>query len=366
MRILQVHPTLTTIDGGVERHIKGLSKYLARNGHEVTIVTWEHGGTILCNAGRIAIRRDGKFSPWFDYGDFDIVHVHGYRVPSANFYGLIRKIKKNPVVMTTHGIYPSRSTIDAIRKKIYDFSLGKISLDLFDVLIALTPETERSLLSLGAEQEKVRVIPNALDTELYEHASLNVDFLRRYGLTRKSRILLYVGRIDWNKGLDLALRAVASVMKVIPKVVFLVVGQDCGYVSSLRRLASRLGILDSLVFTGRVDEKTLLSAYAAADLFLFTSAYEGLPTVLLEAMCCGIPIVATSTGGTPYLITHGETGFLVDHGEIENLVEMITLVLNDYDLNQEVARRAKNYVEKHYSWKTNSRKIEEVYRNCVS
>jgi len=363
MRILQVHPTFTSVKGGVERHIEGLSKYLARRGHHVDILTTERGRDIACEGGRVAVKRVSKFTSPFGFNSYDIVHVHGYRVPWANVFGLFRKLGGSRVVMTTHGIYPPRSRMDALAKRTYDQTLGGVNVRLLDAFIALTPETRDALLALGAQQEKICIIPNCIDTERFKKLPSPEVFLNQHRIPPEAQVILYVGRVDWNKGLDVALASFHLIVKEVPDAVLVIVGRDYGYSSFLKELSHKFGLDDRVFLIGEVDEEDLYSAYAAADVFLLTSVYEGLPTVVLEAMACGVPVIASRTGGTAYIFNGGDVGFLTDFGDVTSTARSMTILLTDDGLRNALGENGRTLVEKRYSWAENSIKVEQLYNH---
>jgi len=363
VRILQVHPTFTSVKGGVERHIEGLSKYLARRGHQVDILTTEGGRNLTYENGRIVVKRGHKFASLLSTNAYDMVHVHGYRVQWANLFGFCRKLGGDSVVMTTHGIYPYRSITDALVKKIYDHTLGGVNIRLLDALIALTPETRDTLLALGAQRERTWIIPNSIDIERFKRLPSPEAFLNTYAIPSERQVILCVGRVDWNKGLDLALASFHLVIKEVPDAVLVVVGRDYGYSSFLRELCHKFGLDDKVFFVGEVNERDIYSAYAAADVFLLTSVYEGLPTVVLEAMACGVPVIASRGGGTAYVLNHGEVGFLTDFGDLGNTARFMTVLLTDQGLRKALGEKGRALVEERYSWAENCVRVEEVYKS---
>jgi len=353
-----------SVRGGVERHIEGLSKYLARRGHHVDILTAEGGRDVTCEGGRVVVKRGKGFVSLFNFDSYDVVHVHGFRVPWANLFGFFRKLGGGKVVMTTHGIYPSRSRVDGLVKKAYDCTLGGVNVRLLDAFIALTPETRDALLGLGARREKVWVIPNSVDMERFGELPSPESFLNQYHIPLEGQVVLYVGRVDWKKGLEVALASFRLVVEEVPDAVLVVVGRDCGYSSFLRELCCRLGLGGRVFLVGEVGEEGLCSAYAAADVLLLTSVYEGLPTVVLEALACGVPVVASRGGGTAYVLNSGDVGFLTDFGDVKNTASFMTDLLTDQGLRNTLGENGKALVEKRYSWAENSVKVERVYKTC--
>jgi len=353
-----------SVRGGVERHIEGLSKYLVRRGHRVDVLTAERGLDLACEGGRVGVKRGNGFASLFNFDLYDVVHVHGYRVPWANLFGFLRKLGGSRVVMTTHGIYPPRSRVDALAKKAYDHTLGGVNIRMLDAFIALTPETRDALLGLGARREKIWVIPNSVDTERFEGLPSPGAFLSQHHIPLDGRVVLYVGRVDWNKGLDVALASFRLVVEEVPDAVLVVAGRDCGYSSFLRELCCRLGLGGRVFLVGEVSEEGLCSAYAAADVLLLTSVYEGFPTVVLEALACGVPVVASRGGGTAYIVDDGSVGFLTDFGDVRNTARFVKVLLTDHGLRNALGENGKALVEKRYSWSENSVKVERVYETC--
>ena len=112
-----------------------------------------------------------------------------------------------------------------------------------------------------------------------------------------------------------------------------IIGEDMGYQKELEELANKLRLENDVLFLGKVSDEVLFSAYSACTIFILPAFYEGLPTVVLEAMAYKKPVVATKTGGTQYLIKDGHTGFLVNYGKPEELVKKIKDILSS-DISQ--------------------------------
>jgi glycosyltransferase involved in cell wall biosynthesis len=148
------------------------------------------------------------------------------------------------------------------------------------------------------------------------------------GIASKGRYVLFVGRLVAQKGVDVALRAFDTLLHLRPDIRFLIVG-DGDSSLLLLRLARRLGISRSVTFAGWRKGQELIDAYRDAELVLVPSLYEPFGIVALEAMACGKPVVASSTGGLAEIIEHGVTGFLSPPGDHLALAQhMASLLLN--------------------------------------
>ncbi len=171
------------------------------------------------------------------------------------------------------------------------------------------------------------LIHNALNLQRFENLHVDRRSKRRcLGLPEEGWIVGTVGRLTEQKGYALLLEAAVLVLKRLPQTHFLVIGTG-ELEEDLKRLAKRLRIDTKVIFTGpRTDVEELMSMM---DLFVSSSLWEGLPTVLLESMAAGVPIVATQVSGNTELIQHGDAGLLVPPGDPVSLAKAILLSLTD-------------------------------------
>lgn len=133
----------------------------------------------------------------------------------------------------------------------------------------------------------------------------------------------------------------------------------------LEGLISSLGIEAHVRWLGVLPQVELPRYYGAADVFVLPSRYELFGIVMLEAMACGVPVVATRFGGLAEVIAHGETGFLVDPTDTTELAEAIEALVCNGELRGEMGRRARRAVEERYSWDASARLHEELYRRLL-
>jgi asparagine synthase (glutamine-hydrolysing) len=169
-------------------------------------------------------------------------------------------------------------------------------------------------------RDKITLLPNAIHTEWYGPGSRKADLVARYGLQDKV-VLLTLGRLvssERYKGFDEVLDAMPSLLLDIPNLVYLIVGDG----SDRRRLESKvsqLGIKDHVRFTGHIPEHEKADHYRLADAYVMPSRGEGFGFVLLEAMACGIPAVASSADGGREAVREGEIGILVNPDSAEDV-----------------------------------------------
>lgn len=367
MEIALIGRFFAPVFGGVEVHMENLGRQMVKRGHGVTVFTGDtdnRGQPLPAGETRdglrvVRVRSARVLARTLRAWDGDLFHFHLIHKP---FVALaMRAVRKDPRprVFTPHCVYPSRSAGVRLVKALYDPTLGRMSLRLANRIICLTENDKADILGMGASEERIVLIPNALAEERFDAVKANPEeFKRKFGV---DQFLLYVGRIDWVKGLEFAVDAMAELKK--SGLHFVCVGQDFGMQKELEARAERLGVSDVVKFTGPVDQPTLASAYAACTAFLLPSRYEGLPTAPMEAMWFGKPVITTLEGGTRYLIEDGMDGLAIPYGDAGAIVKRAQEILEGK--HPEVGRRAREKVLREYTWSKVGGRIERLYRELV-
>jgi len=176
--------------------------------------------------------------------------------------------------------------------------------------------------------------------------------------------MLTVGRVVYQKGLDLALHALADLKSLSWE--WWVAG-DGPQLESLKKLAFELELEDRVRFVGWQSKEQLLNLYQQANLFIFPSRHEGMPNAVLEAMACGLPVIATEIGGNEELVESGKTGLLVPAESVEALSVALKKLLPESALRYTMGQASRRRVEEHYSWtrvaEQYAQLLEKVTRN---
>jgi glycosyltransferase involved in cell wall biosynthesis len=183
-------------------------------------------------------------------------------------------------------------------------------------------------------------------------------------------VILFVGNLEPRKQVDVLLRATARLKENLPELQLLVVGsgESAGVqdqTARLLRLTHELGLEPTVRFMGRLSETALLDAYAAADVFALPSSSEAQGIVALEAMACGLTVVASAVGGLLGTIEDGVTGFLVPIGDVEALAQKLREVLASPDLRRSVGIAARRAVEQQFTWAQAAESTLDVYREVA-
>lgn len=368
MKILIVGNYFYPVVGGVEIHMKNLATELGRRGHQVRVLTSNktlQGDKLPSNGKKekIPIKRVSNiFSLLKEIRDSncDIIHFHFYSYGRifVPFGIIVGNFTKKKLVFTPHCIYPGRSFIVKIIKRFYDLTLGRFILTHVDAIISLTENDKRDVITIGADPRKIKIVPNSIRLERFSELGAPNLFRKKLNV---EKFLLYVGRIDWNKGLEHVIRIMPILREFGLK--FVIIGENMGSKNDLEELARKLNVEKDIVFSGYVSFSELSSAYATCTLFILPSQYEGLPTVVLEAMAYKKIVIAAQTGGTKYVIKNGYNGFLFNYGDLRDMRAKIQEALNS-DLTV-LGENARKTVEEDYAWRKSIEKIEKIYMDIL-
>ena len=237
---------------------------------------------------------------------FDAIDAH-FIYPEGLAAVLLGKVFRVPVLITLRGLLPLLIPF-RLRRPQLRFALRRATR-----VIAVSESLRESAMSLGLPRERVRVIENGVDPELFRPLD-RVEARRSLGLPEDGPLLVSVGTLAPRKGFHLVMEALPALTRCFPKIRYAIVGGAGaeGFMEDeLRRLAARRGVADRVVFAGPRARTELAAWYSAADLSVLATAHEGCPNVVLESLACGTPVVATPAGDIPRLLDT-ETGLLVE------------------------------------------------------
>ena len=380
----------TRDSGGMNVYIRELSRELGRRYHQMDIFTRRSDASspevveIDSNTRVIHIaagpNSDGKESlrghlPQFLRGvlafqertgaRYDLVHSH-YWLSGWVGQGLKARWQVPHVIMFhTLGEAKNRAR-PAEREPDYRIEAERQIAASADRIICAS-EGERDLMVsiYGVPQGQIEVVPCGVDIDLFR--PLNKGHVRRrLGLPLGEPIVLFVGRIEPLKGIDILLRAVAQLDSHLR---LLVVGgdeKDASRKADLRALAQALGIDQRVQFVDAVPHHKLPLYYNAADVCVIPSYWESFGLVALEAMACGVPVVASSVGGLRDTVRDGETGYLVVPWSVpEPFAERLALVLGNPELRRSLGLIARSAVER-FRWSEVAARVEAIYHDLVS
>jgi len=371
MHVVQACPWFHPYVGGVETHVATLSSELVRRGHEVTVVTSRRGRDLPEREEweGIHIRRAKARAVWIRTPIApatkallaslrpDVVHAHS-PPPLTSYYAAKASAQHSfPFVITYHCDVEVPSFYGPLVESVYRHTLEYSTIRRADRIIVTT--ATYAATSRAVWRFNPAVIPNAVDMGRYRPGNDGRATRARHGIREGESLVLFVGRMVGHKGIENLVEAARSV--AYGK--FLLVGGG-PEVGSLRRLARRLGVMDRVIFSGRVSRDDLPSYFAACDVFVLPSVsrLEAFGIVALEAMASGKPVVVSDIPGVREVITDGREGVLADPVNPEDLALKIRALLADDKKRAEMGRAGRATVEKTFSIESVADQVEAVYR----
>jgi D-inositol-3-phosphate glycosyltransferase len=368
--------------GGIEQVSYEQSKRLTERGYQIDVLTSKFEGRNPNPLRGIRIhhypslnvaKRFGVPYPVISFSAYktftqlmkncDIVHAHGHVYMSSYLAGMVAKKYGKPFIVTQHNTFIDYQSFLNIVEQLNDLFIGKQVLKRADRIVTVSEETKKYVLRLGADKTKTSVIYNGVDTDVFRPANKEEN-RKKLGLPKNRKIILSVRRLVYKNGLDTLLESVPHAAQNHPDILFVVAGKG----PSRKLIEDRikeLGIEANIRLAGFVPDNLLPAYYGAADCFVLPSASgEGLPLVLLEAMACGLPVIATAVGGTPEILRNMKNGVLVPPRNPEAMAEALSRLLSE-GRGTALGVEARRVVEGRFTWEENVRQLEEVYSGFV-
>ncbi len=235
-------------------------------------------------------------------------------------------------------------------------------------IIAVSEFTKRELVGYyKIPAYKIRVIHNGVDVRKFQPAADKRKAKQAQGFSPDDIAVVSVGRLYARKGLFTLIESMPAVVKRFPKAKFIISGK--GQSDEMHKLlvhANRLGVRESIVFTGYTPDKELPKLYQAADVFAFSTFYEHHPFAVLEAMATGLPVVTTWVGGIPETISSGKNGFLVQPYNAAQFADKILHLLEHPAEADEIGAQARKTVVEQLDWSIVVKDAVKVYEEALS
>jgi glycosyltransferase involved in cell wall biosynthesis len=391
MKIAQIisTPPFAWATGGSARVVYDLSRELANRGHNVTIITTDlytpyqryPSDLEVSGSEKITILRFPYFSDWLAWkkkiyisvdlinyirvhiGEYDIVHLQDLISIQAVFAAKYCKKKKIPYVLSTHGSLPwlKRPGLAAF---LFRFCFGKQILENATIITVLNEYEKQTCQSFGISEEKIIVLHNFLDGDCYTVLPEKNEFRQKFGIKNNEKILLYVGRIEQTKGLDLLIKVFADITKHQHNLKLVIIGNDDGYLEEISLLINTLKITDKVAIIGYVDEKDKISAYVDADIMIYPRNWEPFGLTILEACACGTPVICSTRCGIADYINN--TAGLTFTYNSESLKKAITELLDNSELHEKLSIGGKQLITEHFTPKKIVDTVETIYEKVNS
>ena len=374
------------IVGGIARVVNDLSKRLIKDGHDVTVVTYREGnapyfeddkGVKVYRVDNFMINPN-NFIDWImqmnfnmiakaneiiaKEGAFDVIHAHDWLVAYA------AKTLKNsydiPIVSTIHATESGRNSgiHDETQRYINDTE-WMLTYESTEVIVN-SNYMKRELQSLfGLPFEKINVIPNGININMFNGVEKDYDFRRKYALDNE-KIILFMGRLVYEKGVQHLISAMPKILAGYHDAKLVIAGKG-GMLDELRAQVNSLGISNKVYFTGYMDSKQVCKMYKCADVSVFPSTYEPFGIVALEAMLSGTPVVVSDIGGLNEIVEHGVDGMKSYAGNPNSLADSILALLYNPQLADSVVKKAKAKVKNEFNWAKIAQDTHFAYQKAI-
>lgn len=351
-----------------------LSAQQADRGYHVDVLTWKKDGGFskeLVTAGFFVHRLPGlnfgvrglaqeypylpSLPALIEALKPDVVHVESHLFLTA--FQAVKKANKLrlPCVVTVHGVLAERGIIANFAQNVYLRSLGTKVFRGADRVICLTKSNAAEIENYGCPSEKIRLVPNAVDTRLFKPNE-----------EREDNLVVWVGRFVPEKGVEYLIKAANIILKKSGAFRFLLIGYG-PLKPKITKMANDLGLLHRFVtITGPMSREEIATILSKATIFAFPSLREGLPVSVFEAMASGVPVVGSDIAGIREIILDRQNGILVPPKKPEVLAQAILSLLDDENQRRELGKNARRLMIEKYSWDTTIKGIEKVYHEAIA
>ncbi len=284
-----------------------------------------------------------------------IIHAHSV-IPTGFMSSIASKIMGKPLFITAHGM-----DINNFEKKpFFNYFISR-AMNSSSKSIAVSEDLAKKMRKMVNDENKIVVLRNAVDTGRF-NPTKNRSIRKDFGIRDEEILILFVGYLDEFKGIFELINAFNKITAENSNVKLMMVGTGPKK-EDLLEILNKVGIEDKVIFTGVVEHQKIHRYYQSADIFVLPSYTEGLPVSILEAMATGVPVVATSVGGVPELITHGLNGFIVPPRDEEAFIEKLLILINDKNLRQQYANRSLKKIKEEFDIKVKISKLIELYKS---
>jgi glycosyltransferase involved in cell wall biosynthesis len=362
-----VTPTYYPITGGTEVVVRNLAIKLNENGVDTDVMTFN-------------IERK-----WHSSSKKKIEQIEGvtvYKIPALNWFPLTHSNRITMGINLIPGMFQNElKAYDIIHfhddlsfplfslpfKKPKMFHLHTMNKDFFrryflsrtilmhiaDLYISLTNIMKADLMELGVLADKIRVLPNGIDVNLF----------RPFG-KKDENLVLFVGRITNEKGVHIVLKSLAYLKSKIHLVIIGPQDWNSEYFNYIMRLIKKENgkRRHEITYLGVLDQSALISWYQKASLIVLpTIKPEAFGIVILEALACETPVVATNLGGVPEVIIEGENGFLVPPNDAIKLAEAMSRLLDNKSLRERFGKAGRKWAMKNFSYEVIISRLTKIY-----
>ena len=375
--------------GGISPHVFFLSKSLAKNGVKVHVVTCDFPDAPAHEVieGVEVYRIDSYKNPSPDFAtwvylmnlnmqkeaasiaaklpdEIDVFHAHDWLVATAGI-GL-KHVFRKPLLVTMHSTeIGRRDGLHTTTEKMIHETEAWLTYEAWRVVCCSDYMMQHVKWAFGLPNDKLVMVPNGVNLHVYDGSEKQglIAFRRIFALPEE-KIVLYVGRLVYEKGIHILINAVPKVLEKV-NAKFVIVGS--GYMKEqLSNIVKSMGLEHKVLFTGFVEEEDLLKLQKCADVSVVPSLFEPFGIVALEAMAAKSPIVVSDTGGLSEIVDHDQTGIKAYPNNADSLAWGITKILLDENFGNLVRENAYKKILEKNDWNKIAQQTRHVYEGILS
>ena len=395
MKVLHVTPAYLPAYryGGPIQSVHALNKYLVRLGAEVTVYTTAMDGpgeldVPLSTAAELKpVERDGVqvcyFKPswprsWFysrdmrdalaaHAGEFDIVHITSVFLAASTLGARAAREAGKPYVISPRGSLMAAplEKKSPLKKRLYIVLRERGNLEGAAGIHFTTEPEKAEYEKLGYRLRRAIVIPNGLDQDTLADGNPEV-FRKKFGIPANKRIVLFLGRLNWKKGLDTLIPAFAPVAKENPEAVLVLAGgDDDNYRPAIEKMITAAGIQDKVVFTGPLAGADRTAAYRNAEIFVLPSYAENFGVAVVEAMYFGVPVIVSEEVALASMVRESGAGLVVKK-DTQELAGTMSDLLKDPARLKAMGEHGISLAANKFSYAKVAQGMLEAYREVIA
>lgn len=374
------------IVGGIARVVHDLSHRLIKDGHEVTVVTYKEGdlpayendkGVEVYRVENYMIHPT-NFIEWIlqlnfnmtskvielinENGKFDVIHAHDWLTASSA--KTLKQAFSIPLVATIHATEAGRNSgiHDETQRYINDTE-WMLTYEATEVIVNSNFMKGHVQGLFGLPFDKINVIPNGINLTNFNGVERDYDFRRQYAMDNE-KIILYVGRLVYEKGIQHLISAMPKILAGYHDTKLVIAGKG-GMLDELKAQAESMGLSNKVYFTGYLNSKQVQKIYKCADVAVFPSTYEPFGIVALEGMLAGVPTVVSDVGGLNEIVDHGVNGMKSYAGNPNSIADSVLAVLYDQQLATNISKKAKQKVKEEFNWTKIAQDTHYTYEKAI-
>jgi glycosyltransferase involved in cell wall biosynthesis len=379
VKILQIIQFFNPSRGGSVIIPYNLSKELAKKGHNITILTTDfefnknfaqsiekEGVQVIafhCSLNISDFLITPSIIKWLreNIKKFDIVHMHNFRTFQNCIASHYAKKNGVPYILQPHGDIPIIIEKQKL-KLLFDWVWGNRILNNASGVIAVLNYEVKQFHNF-IPQNKISIIPNALDIDQFKNSPKFGEFKSKYRIEEKY-LILYFGRINKRKGIEFLIKSFFQLNNERNDVFLVIAGHDEGCLKKLVELIQKLNLQNKVLILNIFIEN-ISEIYKDADILVYPATYEIFGLVPFEALLCGTSVIVADDCGCGELVRKEDCGLLVKYGDILDLKEKIKYLIENPEIRMRLVQNGQKFILDNLTWDSTIKKFEITYENCI-